>query len=200
MADDVFGVLRPSIPSKKKTIIVLGAPRGGTSMAAASLRKLGVMMGEKLGHQHEDPSFRRDVPIEDMIATIERRNREHDVWGWKLPNSIYYVEELLPHLRNPHFVAMFRNPFSISRSSAQRDKRIYDAHLLEVAANHTKKVVDLISRLTSPTALASFESALNQPEQFVRGLAVFIGMSEDDKMIDKAVEEAINKQLGYLKF
>ena len=200
MANDVFGILRPAIPGPQRTIVVLGAPRGGTSMVAATLRKLGVMMGEKLGHQHEDRSFRRDVPLADMVATVRARNASHDVWGWKLPNSVYYVEELLPHLRNPHFVAIFRNPYSISRSSAERDNREYEPRLLQAAANHTKRVVDLIDRLKGPTALAAFESVLQNREQFVRSLAEFVGLQPSDEDVGTVVAEAIPQKLGYLKF
>ncbi len=157
MADDVFGVLRRPNSNPQKTIVVLGAPRGGTSMVAVTLRKLGVMMGEKLGPQHEDRSFRREVPLADMIATVERRNAGYDLWGWKLPNNVYYLEDLLPHLRNPHLVAVFRNPYSVSRSSAARDGREYEARLLRIAANHTKRVVDLIAKLDHPTAITAFE-------------------------------------------
>lgn len=199
MADDVFGILRPANPDPKKTVIVLGAPRGGTSMVAATLRKLGVMMGEKLGHQHEDRNFRRDVPLPQMVETIKRRNETCDLWGWKLPNSVYYVEKLIPHLRNPHFVAVFRNPYSISRSSAERDGRAYDARLLQVAANHTKLVVDLIGRLEAPTALAAFEAVLRGPEEFVRGLAEFIGRQVGNDL-DEIVNQAINTGVGYVKF
>jgi hypothetical protein len=200
MADDVFGILRPANPDASKTVIVLGAPRGGTSMVAATLHKLGVMMGEELGHQHEDPSFRREVPLADMIATVTRRNATCHLWGWKLPNSVYYVENLLPHLRNPHFIAVFRNPYSISRSSAERDSRVYQLRLLQVAANHTKMVVDLIERLEAPTALAAFEAAVRKPVEFVRGLADFIGIRADSTLLSRVVEEAINKHIGYLGF
>jgi hypothetical protein len=199
MANDIFGVLRPPIPGNQKTIVVLGAPRGGTSMVAATLRKLGVMMGEKLGHQHEDCSFRRDVPIKDMIATVAARNRAHDVWGWKLPNSVYYIEELLPHLRNPHFIAIFRNPYSISRSSSERDNREYTANLLQVAVNHTKKVVDLIDRLKEPTSLSSFEAAITNKEEFVRGIASFIGCTSEQAILE-ATDAGINKGSGYIRF
>ena len=200
MASDVFGILRPAIHGPQKTIVVLGAPRGGTSMVAATLRKLGIMMGERLGHQHEDPLFRKAVPLEEKVRTVERRNREHDVWGWKLPNSVYDLEELLPHLRNPHFVAIFRNPYSISRSSAERDGRDYDAHVLEVAVNHTKMVIDLVARLESPTALASFESAIKDPTKFTQGLADFIGVGGDEGLVASAAQQGVNTKLNYLKF
>lgn len=200
MASDVFGIMRPAVSGPHKTIVVLGAPRGGTSMVAATLRKLGVMMGEKLGHQHEDPLFRKDVPIEEKIETVKRRNRENDVWGWKLPNTIYFIEELLPHLRNPHFVVVFRNPYSISRSSSERDGRDYDVRVLEVAANHTKKIVDLLARVEIPTALAAFESAIAEPAKFTQGLADFIGVGEDSYLVAAAAKQAVNTKLDYLRF
>jgi hypothetical protein len=199
MADDVFGILRPANPDAKRTIIVLGTPRGGTSMVAATLRKLGVMMGERLGHQHEDPNFRGEVPLGDMLATVKQRNDTYDIWGWKLPNNVYYVEQLLPHLRNPHFVAVFRNPYSISRSSSERDRREYQARLLQVATNHTKTVVDLIGRLKAPTALTAFESAVRNREEFVRGLAEFVGVRPDGQLVATVAQEAINTDSGYLR-
>ena len=200
MADDIFRVLHPAQPSPQKTVIVLGAPRGGTSMVAASLRKLGVVMGEKLGHQHEDASFRRDVPLENMIATVQQRNEKYDVWGWKMPNSIYYVEELLPHLRNPHFVAIFRNPFSISRSSSERDGRDYSIRLLQVAANHTKRIVDLMDRLQAPMALAGFEAVMQNREAFVRELGQYLGIETNETLVSQVVAEAMPQKLGYLAF
>jgi len=199
MASDVFGILRPADNSGPKTVIVLGAPRGGTSMVAATLRKLGVMMGENLGHQHEDRKFRGDVPVEEMIETIKERNATQSLWGWKLPNSVYYLEKLMPHVRNPHLVAIFRNPFSISRSSAERDKREYDAKLLQVAVNHSKKVVDLIATIEVPTALAAFEAVMANREEFVRGLAGFINVTAEDA-IQEALRTGINKELGYIRF
>jgi hypothetical protein len=200
MANDVFGILRPANSDAVKTIIVLGTPRGGTSMVAATLRKLGVMMGEGLGHQHEDPKFRRTIPVADMLVTIAERNAAHSLWGWKLPNSVYYVEELLPHLRNPHFVAIFRNPYSISRSSSERDQREYAPRLLEVAANHTKRVSDLVGRLQAPTALASFEAVVKQPDEFVTGLAEFIGLQPTGELVQSVSKQAIQGGRGYLHF
>ena len=197
MADDLFGVLRPPVPGQQKTIVVLGAPRGGTSMVAATLRALGVMMGEELGSQHEDREFRRDVPLPEMIRTIHERNAAYDLWGWKLPNSIYYLEELLPHLRNPHFIVVFRNPFSISMSSAARDRREYTLRLLHVAVNHTKKVLNLMEQVHVPTALVGFETAIKKPQDFVRALADFIGVNCDDRAVEEVIDAAISKELGY---
>lgn len=201
MTNDLFRVLRPSVDKGPKTIIVLGAPRGGTSMVAATLRKLGVVMGEgKLGHQHEDKAFRGEVPVESMLETIRRRNQDYDMWGWKLPNSVYYLDQLLPHIRNPHFIAVFRNPYSISNSAAERDKRDYEFQFLKIAINHTAKVVDLIGKTTVPTALVSFEASRRSSREFVESVAGFIGLEKNDLKIEDALEHAINKKSDYVTF
>jgi hypothetical protein len=110
------------------------------------------------------------------------------------------VENLLPHLRNPHFVAVFRNPFSISRSSAERDSRDFNLRLLQVAANHTKRVVDLLEKLEAPAALVCFESAVRQPETFVSNLAEFIGVEVGEVTATEVSQSAIQPGKGYLEF
>jgi hypothetical protein len=203
MADDLFWVIRkPTEVQKQKTIVVMGAPRGGTSLVAATLRKLGIMMGDNLGHQHEDPLFRQEVPIHIKIATIKQRNIDYDVWGWKLPNNVYYIRELLPYLRNPYIVAIFRNPLSISRSSAERDGRIYELRLLSGAIKHTAKVAEFLMDTNAPAGLIAFESAVQDPHRFVNDLSRFIGLpggeTADAARIE--AEKIVNKELGYVRF
>ena len=94
--------------SHQRTVIVLGVPRGGTSMVAKILSVLGVFMGDKLGATYEDPDFfrvmqrfgnmppwrrkwhflqRRKV-LSDIQSLVAQRNVDHEVWGWKFPGVI----------------------------------------------------------------------------------------------------------------
>jgi hypothetical protein len=51
-------ILRPGNLEPEKTLVVLGSPRGGTSMLAGLLRELGVHMGDRIDrHNHEDQAF-----------------------------------------------------------------------------------------------------------------------------------------------
>lgn len=132
----------------QKTYVVLGSPRGGTSLIAGSLKVLGVYMGENPTEQYEDPDFKL-TPREAALArkrlspVIARRNREHEFWGWKLPNNIYYIREVVGALINPVFIFVYRSPLEIARSSCKHDRRDWSkekANLLRAAERHTAMV------------------------------------------------------------
>jgi hypothetical protein len=200
VAEDLFVELRPARHDlRQKTVIVMGCPRGGTSLVTAVVRKLGVTMGERLGKQQEDPQFRAEVPLKQMIATIKKRNDEHDVWGWKLPNNVYYISSLLPYLRNPHFIVVFRNPLSISRSSAERDRRVYQTHLLEVPLGHYARIINFLKKDNSPAALTSFETIIKKPGKFARAAASWIDLKPDAEALQEA-KAIVQRNLGYVKF
>jgi len=89
---------------------------------------------------------------------------------------------------------------SSAAPSSERDQRDYAPRLLEVAANHTKRVVDLVGRLQAPTALASFEAVVKQPDEFVTGLAEFIGLQPTGELVQSVGKQAIQGGKGYLHF
>ncbi|MDQ3797346.1 MAG: hypothetical protein M3294_07255, partial [Pseudomonadota bacterium] len=61
-----FHELRPSTGPVEKTVIVLGVARGGTSMVAGALSKLGVYMGDAItGVVFEDLTLSRAVERRD---------------------------------------------------------------------------------------------------------------------------------------
>jgi hypothetical protein len=113
-------------PANGATHIVLGCPRGGTSMIAGLLRLAGVYMGEKINeNNNEDLEFIAHKGIRAIFTHPERaeektrlldayrtliakRNRERVLWGWKDPIAIYYLKEVFDGLRNPHFFVLTR--------------------------------------------------------------------------------------------
>lgn len=183
-------IVRPdTYQGKQRTVVVLGAPRGGTSMVTGALRALGVFMGNNLGHQHEDPVFRKDTPLSDKLKAVATYNGEHDVWGWKLPNSIYYYADLHSSLRNPVFIVVYRNPMAVASSSARRDKREFTFRLLEVPVNHYKRMHKVIDEHpTVPLAACSYEesSTAAAKETFIRSVASFLNLNPTEEQLKKA--------------
>jgi len=57
--DDAPG-LEGVAPPAQKTFIVFGVPRGGTTMVARVVEKLGVVMGTNLPLNYEDDEFNYD--------------------------------------------------------------------------------------------------------------------------------------------
>ncbi len=95
---------------------MLGVPRGGTSMIAGLLRLIGIPMGERIDvASNEDldfPEARASGPA--LSELIRRRNEQFEVWGWKDPLSYTYFEQVLTYLRNPHIIAIFRDPVAVA--------------------------------------------------------------------------------------
>ena len=178
---DTFAVIRPvSYETARRTVVVLGAPRGGTSMVSGALACLGVYMGDDIGHQKEDPRFREETPPETKRAAIAANNAAHMVWGWKLPNTIYYYGALHPQLINPVFVSVYRNPFGVARSSARHDGTALTQDLVDVPIRHytaMHRTIDAHPQV--PLAACSFETATrsDRKEQFVDALAAFVGLT-----------------------
>lgn len=198
MADDVFYVMKsPEVyKGSRRTFIVMGAPRGGTSLVAGSLRLAGVYMGDGLGNQHEDPEFRREVSLEDKLKSVKKRNEEHEVWGWKLPDSIYYVRDLMDKLINPCFIVVYRNPFSIAKSSSERDEAPFDISLLGHPNFHYRKIFEILRDYEVPTALVSYESAVNDPSVFSEKILEFCNV-DDDGSREKEISNFVNPKKGY---
>lgn len=190
---EVLQVLRPvNYDGGKRTLVVLGAPRGGTSMLSGALDKLGIYMGDKIGHQKEDHRFRQDTPLNTKLQAIADNNAVHTIWGWKLPNTIYYYEELHPHLVNPVFLTVYRNPFAVAASSARRDGRPLDQSLLRVPIDHYQKMHQMIAQFpTVPLATCGFENvSLANGEwkaAFIDQLIDFIGVDATPRRCAEAV-------------
>ena len=69
-----------------KTVIVLGTPRGGTSMVAGTLANLGVYMGEQLSAMYQDQVLSQCIKEKDKQKAkqvIQARNAQYPLWGTK---------------------------------------------------------------------------------------------------------------------
>ena len=183
----------------RRTVIVLGAPRGGTSMLAGTLERLGVHMGENLGRQKEDACFRRETPLEAKLAAIAANSAARAIWGWKLPNTVYYYWDVHHHLTNPIFVSIYRNPLEVAMSSARHDGRVLSLQLLRVPIEHYDKVHGVIDGFPDvPWATCSFETVTEGAAKgaFVDALIAFLGLQRSAERRASAIE-FINREKGY---
>lgn len=159
----------------RATFICGGAVRGGTSAVAGLMQRLGVFMGEDLGNNYEDPAF-LGKPIVEMREVIQRRNAVHNVWGWKNPHVANYLDHLMPDLKNPRLVIVYRDMVATMRAHMRWHNRTsaQSAHELLLTFQRNWYLVD---RLKLPTLLVSYEKLLLAPELFVEELADFIGVA-----------------------
>ncbi|OGA45796.1 MAG: hypothetical protein A3G24_13550 [Betaproteobacteria bacterium RIFCSPLOWO2_12_FULL_62_13] len=182
----VLALNKPVPSAPEKTVVVLGAARGGTTMVAAVLQALGVFMGEKLGPVLEDVGLseaveaRNTARLKEMVA---QRNAAHPLWGWKRPAAIEYADVWQDCFRNPHIIAVFRDPFAIANRN--RISMLSDVFQnMERSVQHLGMLVDLLRRQRGPVLLCSYEKALCFPEIFVRAVDDFLGLNAAERWAD----------------
>jgi hypothetical protein len=189
----------PPRREKQRTVCVLGAPRGGTSMIAGILRKVGVFMGDEINEaNNEDHGFlahggRRAIFFKperagekaDFLAhaakLVRSRNADHDLWGWKDPIAAHYISDLNPQLRNPVFIVVTRDLGAIAQREHIEEEGAGPPSralsYLKFACEEYVMIADFIGARARPTLLVSYERALRAPAALGRAIAEFVGVT-----------------------
>jgi hypothetical protein len=186
-------VVNPSDDESHKTVVVLGAFRGGTSMVARVLQNLGVFMGDAFAppdaeyETAEDCEFQTLLHRPDLLtqsnilpneiteeeigslrALIEKRNREHRLWGWKYPGSVMWClhANLEGYLRNPHFITVFRDPLAVFQHELDKSRtkparvRSRSGRSFSWVGSQYQGLIEHVVRSNSPHLLVSYERAV----------------------------------------
>lgn len=187
-------ILTPGNNQNQKTVVIVGVQRGGTSMVAGVVRELGINLGKNLGNNHEDPEF-LTKDLSKIREVIGRRNANYDVWGWKMPHSSEYISELLPDLRNPHVVIVFRNLLAMAESQLKRSETDF-AKAFQFSLNRLGQVGSVVNRLSCPLMLVNYEQATAKPHAFIDELCAFLNLSPSEEARGRA-ERMIDPEIGY---
>lgn len=88
---------------RERTVVVVGLPRGGTSMVAGVLHRIGIPTGEGRVVEDQDLGGAFDKGDDDRFRElIAAKNVAHDVWGWKRQASHGRLEFVDQSFRNPY--------------------------------------------------------------------------------------------------
>ncbi len=162
-----------NINAEKRQIVVVGSARGGTSLVAGALHHLGVFTGEKSNAPvFEDVLLSEafetgDIKLAKEIST--RYTSEHDVWTWKRPGALNYLDKVEEVIPNPFYVFIFKDIFAI----ANRNSISMQADITKGLSNALRdygKIVDFVSKTSMPMMLVSAEKALQNKCDFVTAL------------------------------
>jgi hypothetical protein len=74
------------------------------------------------GRAHVGRKFRAEI-----VKAVKKRERP--LWGFKSALAHHWLEHLLPHLKNPHFVVVWRNPLPHALSYQVHAKHNYGRNL-----------------------------------------------------------------------
>jgi hypothetical protein len=185
--------------SKEKTIIVVGSARGGTSMIAGILYHLGIPMGTAVKPVFEDLRLASafETQNKSRINSIITEYNNNPVWAFKRPGAINYLAQIADDVRNPHFVFIFRDVFSIAhRNGISMGSNLVDA--MGNALNDYGKIIEFISENKYPYLMCSSEKVNAYPEKVVEALVEFSGVVASTKQVESAIRFIDPESTEYL--
>jgi hypothetical protein len=169
----------------RRTYVVMGVSRGGTSAVAGVLSHFGIFMG-KTGEAplFEDLPMNRALagPSDKLDALISNYNDAHDIWGFKGNAISQDFDDVLRRLRNPVVLVVFRDLLAIAnraRLSADRDL----ATIMQRQAKEYQRIADFIARGAHYFVLVSFEKLCAYPAQVTERIASSLALEVTDQQL-----------------
>lgn len=170
-------------------------------MVAGVLNKLGVSVGRR----HDDATF-EDIDLsvafennnfETAESIILEYNQQYDIWAWKRPGLLDYQKQAAEKIRNPYYIAVFKDIFAISN----RNRISMEADLLEnmgkVIQEHMK-LLDILKSIDAPCLMLSNEKVLQNKAEAVEAITDFIGQGTAAQQ-EEAVDFITPNRTKYLE-
>lgn len=184
-----FSLNMPQNMSPRRTYVILGTERGGTSAIAGTVRALGVDLGADLGGNNEDKVICTSPP-KKLTAYIKSRNAENDVWGWKFPRAAKLPPVLFEQTRNPFYIIVTRDPVrvALSRNKWDGPKRRHRAVAGMNDALHSIQFATSIALGQGrPTMFISYDMFCDNREDGVNEIAAFLNTAHPDAELMKKI-------------
>lgn len=185
----------------EKTIVVVGLARSGTSIIAGALSHLGVFMGNRaMPPVFEDMNLSSAIENKDhdsVRQVIDTYNSSYQLWGYKRPASLKSLSFLHTYFRNPYYIVIFRDIFSIAnrnRISIQADA----LNDMSVSLKMYETIIEFLKREEPRALLAAFDKALNNKEELIQHLISFCGLNPDSEAIQAAIRFVSPNPKDYL--
>lgn len=195
-------IINDKISEKRKTVIVVGCARGGTSIVSGVLSSLGLFMGNtSCPPVYEDTELanafenRDDQAVTQIVGAYDSR---HEVWGFKRPSNISYLSEIHLKVRNPRYIFIFKDVLAIGN----RNLISMQVDLIEnmrVALQNYQRALEFILAIKPAAMLVSAEKLLQHKAHFINELCGFIGLQVDGNAIQRAKDFIEPDPLQYLE-
>jgi hypothetical protein len=180
----------------------VGLTRSGTSMLSSLLQTLGVYMGDAVDKAvYEDVEVARYIDAGDfkgLSSFASARNAKHAVWGFKRPNAYKVLPELVPLLRQPRLIVMFRDVLAI----AMRNHVSMQMDVIPALPRYVREYEELvrnIALLQCPMLLVSYEKFIQFPEESISRTAAFAGITMTPDLMQRGLDTVANGPEAYLK-
>ena len=169
--------------------VVLGTPRGGTTMVSKMLIAAGIFMGERMPVTAEDPLFARilmelDPDVAAFRGLIARRQKEGRRWGFKAPFRHHW--RLLQSIPDCRFVVVFRDAMAVA-SRANMATGIDLMTKLGATLAGQREITSFLAFTNRPAFVFSYEKMVTAPDPILSALAPFLGASQAETAAMKNV-------------
>jgi hypothetical protein len=180
-------VVRDNPHPGQGTVVVLGTPRGGTSVVAGICHHLGARMGLDIDRSNmEDVRFRSILRSENRVQLareyLEQLHQLGPLVGAKDPSAIDHLAEVYPLIPSPILVVVSRDVYA----SAQRE--VVEGHeffeILRTTIRRKYAILDFVESVNDPVILVTYERMMQQPLSAVRSLARFVVGDAPDRLIN----------------
>lgn len=159
--------------SDEKTLIVLGAPRSGTSMIGKVLYSLGKFKGNSLDlsvfEDNEAIKALEGGSLKSAEDYFLSQNKLYKTWGFKRPGAFLYIRNYETLIRNAVYIIPFKDMLSISLRKNISIGQEFNESIKETLEHYTK-LVDFILTSNNSMLLFSYEKAILDPKAFVHSV------------------------------
>lgn len=187
-----IGDVKSAANKDQKTLIVVGVARGGTSLLAGTLHHMGVFTGDKSPHPvFEDvriatPMDKREFDkVRDVISEY---NQRYNVWAYKRPSMIHYLNEMHSLWRNPIYLFVFRDIAAISNRNVLSMNENFKEGLIGAYERYACIVNFIGSDLQINGIAFSYEKIKDHPEILIQELSQVAGVDVSTEVKNNIME------------
>jgi len=184
-------VVRENAHPGQGTVLVLGTPRGGTSVVAGICHVLGVQMGIDIDPSNmEDLEFQRRRVAAEPRAAIARYFAEvttkRTLVEVKDPTMIDDLQMYWDVIPDPVLVVVSRDVYATAQREQVSGVGFFEG--LEEAVRRKYAILDFVRGVEAPLIVVSYERLLQDPSPAVEGLAKFLVNHTHGDLVSSAAE------------
>ncbi len=190
-----FSIINDDVKStqtEQQTLVILGAPRGGTSAIAGCLDILGIPLGDKApGPVFEDYKLseyiENDHP-EQAIKLINTYQKKYSVWAYKRPGFVHNVANYHQYFTNPSYIVVYRDVFATAnRNAISGALQNSITSKMSTVLNSYNKINQFLEQTAPRALLISYEKLLLNPQIIVRFICEQLAIdATEEKMAEAA--------------
>lgn len=183
---DPCSVIRENDRPGQGTVLVLGTPRGGTSVVAGICQMLGVSMGREIDRSNiEDRRFHAILECSELAAAMaeyfSERTGGGNLCGVKNPVMVDRLAEYYAVIPNPVLVVVTRDVLATAQREEVSGHELLGS--LSSAVRRKYAIFEFVESVPDPLIFVSYERLVADPRAAVVALSSFLLGSVNEQLV-----------------